>query len=307
MSSLLVPRRRAQRLGRLPALGAAVPGRRVAAAAPAAAPPVLGSAPAAAQLGVHVGEFVAELASGDAVQEEVDGVVGVHQLEADGAREPEARAAARVAHVQQRGADERLQCERRRENQPRHRHGQQHVRHARRHRRLLDVAARAAPAPATPQDGGRVAAAQARDDGDVEREDDGERRERVRRELDVLELVAHEVRVRRRAAVRPPASRRPVEPGRPEEMGAGGDGDHDEREDDEAGAPAAADGGGVERQPDGDEAVDGGEDDQPGGHVEHHVEEECDEAARRARHVYQLETSHLHGTSTTQSVSQSVS
>lgn len=55
---------------------------------------------------------------------------------------------------------------------------------------------------------------------------------------------------------------------RPEEMDAGGDDDDDEREDGETGAPSTTDGGRVERQPDGDEPVDRGEDDQPGGNVE---------------------------------------
>lgn len=47
---------------------------------------VVSGATAAAQLQVHVSQLVAELAAGDAVQEEVDGVIGVHQLEANSAK-----------------------------------------------------------------------------------------------------------------------------------------------------------------------------------------------------------------------------
>jgi len=44
------------------------------------------SATPATQFHVHVSQLVTKLATGDAVQEEVDGVVNVHELEADGAK-----------------------------------------------------------------------------------------------------------------------------------------------------------------------------------------------------------------------------
>ena len=310
MSRLSKPQRRSQRLRSAVAATSLVAAarRRRRAVARRAASPVFGVAPpqpaaaaaAAAQFDVHVGQLAAELASGDAVQEEVDGVVGVHELEADGAQETVARDAARVADVDQRAAEEYLQRERRREHEPRERDGQQHVRHPRRHRRLRYPAAAAAAVVASGtarRDADRVAAAETQDDRDVESEYDGERRQRVRRQLDVLELVAHEPGVRRRAAVRQRAPGDAVQPGRPEEMDAGGGDDDDEAEDGETGAPSTADGGGAQRQPDGDESIDRRQDDQPGGNVEHHVEQERHQTARRVGHVHQLETGHLHGRS----------
>jgi len=106
-------------------------------AAPAAAPTetvaelprqtviVPAGVPQGAQAGQHIDELASELPPSDAVQVEIDGVVDVHQQEADGRHELlDALWIATGPHVRD---DEGAQREGRGQSEPRDRDGQQHV------------------------------------------------------------------------------------------------------------------------------------------------------------------------------------